>query len=103
MGVQIATCEGAIFKGKDMPRHARRQSAVRCAKVAELIEMPFGTWTRVGPRKHVLHGGAHWHNLANTIEPSVCDGDAAFYQIIFATCYFYFLRLSNTARPAANN
>jgi len=26
------------------------------AKTAELIEMPFGLWTRVGPRKHVLHG-----------------------------------------------
>jgi len=22
--------------------------------------------------------GAHWHNVANTIEPSVCGGDAAF-------------------------
>jgi len=31
------------------------------AKTAELIEMPFGMWTRVGPRKHVLvevHTGA---------------------------------------------
>jgi len=27
--------------------------------VAELIEMPFGMWTRVGPRKHVLHGDMH--------------------------------------------
>jgi len=25
-------------------------------KTAELIEMPFGMWTRVGPRKHVLDG-----------------------------------------------
>ena len=31
-----------------------------CAKkTAEQIEMPFGVWTRVGPRKHVLDGGAH--------------------------------------------
>jgi len=29
-----------------------------CAKAAEPIEMPFGIWTRVGPRKHVL-GGVH--------------------------------------------
>ena len=33
-------------------------SAVTCAKTAEPIEIPFGLWTRVGPRKHVL-GGAH--------------------------------------------
>ena len=28
-----------------------------CAKMAEPIEMLFGLWTRVGRRKHVLHGG----------------------------------------------
>jgi len=38
------------------------------AKIAELIEMPFGLWTQVGRWKHVLHG-AHWCNLANKIEP----------------------------------
>jgi len=27
------------------------------AKTAEPIETPFGVWTRVGPRKHVLDGG----------------------------------------------
>ena len=27
-----------------------------CAKTAEPIEMPFGLWTRDGPRKHVLDG-----------------------------------------------
>jgi len=36
---------------------------VSCAKAAEPIEMPFGTWTQVGTRKHVLggvHSGAMW-------------------------------------------
>jgi len=28
------------------------------AKTGEPIEMPFGVWTRVGPRKHVL-GAVH--------------------------------------------
>jgi len=28
-----------------------------CAKTAELIEMPFWKWTRVGPRNYVLDGG----------------------------------------------
>jgi len=56
--------------------------------------MQFGVWTRIiliililinntntnrmGPRKHVLHWGAHSRNLANAIEPPVCSRDAAF-------------------------
>jgi len=31
-----------------------------------------------GPRQDALHEGAHWRNVTNTIEPSVCGGDAAF-------------------------
>jgi len=34
--------------------------------------------------------GAHWHHLANTTEPSMCDGDAALCQITLTTCYYYF-------------
>jgi len=77
-------CEGAIFKGKNMPSHARRHSAVSCAKMAVSIEVP--TWTWVGRRKDVLHG-AYWRNVMNTIEPSVCGGDAALCQITLTTCY----------------
>jgi len=33
--------------------------------------------------------GAHWRNLANTNEPSVCGGDAALCQITLTTCYYY--------------
>ena len=29
--------------------------------------------------------GAHWRNLANTIDPSVCGGDAALCQITLTT------------------
>jgi len=46
------------------------------AKTAEQIEMPLGLWTRVGQRKHVLGGGAHWRHLAKTTEPSTCDSNA---------------------------
>jgi len=72
-----------------------RQSSVVCtsvgrsvtfvspAKTAEPIEMPFGIWTWVGPRKPVLGEGAHWRDLANTTEPSMCCGD----QITLTTCY----------------
>jgi len=31
--------------------HARRHSAVSCAKMAEPIELPFGLWTQVGQMK----------------------------------------------------
>ena len=51
---------------------------VSSVKTAELIEMPFGVWTRLGQRKHVLYGGAYQRNLANAIEPSMCGGDAVF-------------------------
>ena len=45
-------CEGAIIRGEDMPRHARRHFAISCAKMAEPIDLPFALWTRVGQRKH---------------------------------------------------
>jgi len=41
-GVQITPCEMAIFRGTDMPGHARQHSAVSYGKMAEPIEMQFG-------------------------------------------------------------
>ena len=38
------------------------------------------------------HGMAHWHDLANTIKPSVCGGDAALCQITLTTCYDSYYR-----------
>ena len=67
---------------------------VTAAKTAEPIEMPFGLYTRVGP-KHVLNEGAHWRRLANTSEPSMCGGDAAFCQIALSTCFL----LVDSAQP----
>jgi len=66
--------------------------AVRCAEMAEPIDLPFGLWTRVGRRKHEFnhirqvapmcpHGRAHWRHLANITKPSVCGGDAVLCQI----------------------
>jgi len=46
-----------------MPGHARRHSAVICAKTAEPIEMLFGLWTRMDRRKHVLHT---WKHIGST-------------------------------------
>jgi len=46
----------------------RSVTVVSPTKTAEPIEMPFGLWTRMGPRKHVLHGvaiGATWRIRLN--------------------------------------
>ena len=32
-------------------------TAMKCAKMAEPINVPFGMWTRVGPTSHELGGG----------------------------------------------
>ena len=71
MGSDPSMGRGNFKEQKAQPRSVVKysNSAVSCAKVAQPIEMPFGVWTRVGPRKHVLGGGAQWRNLANTIEP----------------------------------
>jgi len=37
-----------------MSHYARRHSTVSPAKVDEPIEIPFGFWTRVGPRNRML-------------------------------------------------
>ena len=66
-----------------MRGHAYEHYAVSCAQTAEPIEMPFGLWTRVGRRKRLLQR-SHWCHLANTIELSVCCGDAALCQINLA-------------------
>ena len=45
--------ERAILSGKRVDHCKVYQlSAVSSAKMAEPIEIPFGIWTRVGPRKH---------------------------------------------------
>ena len=59
------------------------------AKTAEPIDISFGIWTGVGPRKQVLDEGAHWRHLANTIEPSMCGSDAAF----LSNCFDHLLLL----------
>jgi len=42
-----------------------------------LVCMPIG----------VYYMGAHWRHLVNTMEPSMCGGDAALCQITLTTCY----------------
>ena len=94
----FAPCHGAIFRGKDMPGHARRHSAVSGAKLAEPIEMLFGLWTRLGRRKHVLRGvhtGATWRIPSNrpcaASMPPVCQITLTTVQKMttLTTCCYY--------------
>jgi len=39
-------------------------SAVSCAEMAELIDLLFGLWTRVGQRKHKFNYISHGHQCA---------------------------------------
>jgi len=75
-GVQIPLCVEQFLGERTYPGMPD-DTAVSCAKVTKPIEMPFALWTRLGRRKHMLYGRAHWRNLVNTTEPSVCGGDAA--------------------------
>ena len=58
-----------------------------CAKVAEAVEMLFGVWTHMGPRKHLLDGvyiGATWRiRLNHPCEVAM----QPFCQITLTTCY----------------
>ena len=57
MGIQIAPWVEAILRGEGAAYcQVYGHSAVSCAKTAETIKMPFGIWTRVGQRNHVLDG-----------------------------------------------
>ena len=55
------------------------------------IVSPAGTTVpiemQLGVLETIIRWGADWRQLANTIEPSVCGGDAALCQITLTTCY----------------
>jgi len=76
--------------------------------MAEPIDLPFGSWTWVGRRKHKFsricqvvpmcpYGMAHWRHLVNTSELSVCGVDAALCQITLSCC-FVFMSLQRSER-----
>jgi len=47
---------------------------------------------------NIITWGAHWSNLANTIEPSVCGGDEAICQLALASCL---LKPNSITQPAS--
>jgi len=58
--------------------------------MAELIEMPFGLWTWMGPKKDVLHRGAHWRNLQIRLHHPCRAAMQPFRQITMTSCYYYY-------------
>jgi len=84
MGIKIPMHKGAIFRVKRVsPRHAWTCPAVDILKArgrtcAELVQC----WCPL----ECTRWDAHWHNLANTFELSVCGGSVALCQITLTTC-----------------
>jgi len=80
-------CEWAILRERGHPNLKYGDSLPRAVqKMAEPMKTPYAAWTPVGPRKHVLDEGKYWRHLANTTEPSMYGGDAA-----FLSNYFHYL------------
>ena len=82
MGVEIPVRERAILRAKmrpaqDMSDRQYTQSGSAHQGSERVL---------CGCHCGVLNSGAHWHHLANTIEPSVCGGDAALCQITLSIC-----------------
>ena len=85
-------CARAILRGKGAARCKLGTFSPELCKTAEPIEMPFGEWTPVGPRKLVLDGvyiAATWrirldHPSAAAMRP--------FCQITLNTCYYSLAR-----------
>jgi len=46
--------QGPIFREMDILGHAQRHCALSYAKMAVRNQMPFGLWTRVWSKQHVL-------------------------------------------------
>jgi len=84
-GVEIPHANWGNFE-RGMAAHC---FAVSCAKTTVPIDMQFGMLSWVDPVNRVLYVGAHWRDLVNTTEPSMCCGDAALCQITLTTCLLW--------------
>jgi len=86
--VQIPTREEAILRGK--------RSWPRTCPAIDIFEVTQqgAALARCGCPLVYTRWGAHWLNLANTSEPSVCRGNAALCQTTLITCSG--MKLTNT-------
>jgi len=86
-------CEGTIFRGKNMPGYARRHYAMSCAKIDNRSRCLLHCGLKWAEGS-MCYMGAHWHNVANTTETSVCRSNAVLCQITVTSCYW--LKLLNS-------
>ena len=69
----------------------RSVTIVSPAKTAEAIEMPFGLWSRVVPRKHVLDGSVYWRHLTNVqLNRSCAAAMRPVVKYTLTSCYCYY-------------
>ena len=68
MGSRLPHAEGGILEEGICPGMPKTLPYLCCAEMTEQIEMPFGLWTRVGPRKRVL-GGMHSGATCGDLNP----------------------------------
>ena len=64
------------------PEHARTCPAVDILKATQQGAAPVKCGCRLGRTRW----SAHWRNLANRAEPSLCGGDAALCQMTLTSC-----------------
>jgi len=48
--------------------------------------------------KHVLGGVAHWRHLQNTIEQSMCGGDAACCQLLWLLVLYWWIHWATDSK-----
>ena len=95
-GVPVLPLEGTILAERVPRCKVWALSAVSCAETDEPIDLPLRLWTRVCLKKNKSNRirqvapmrpplWAHWRQLTNTTEPSVCSGDAVLCQITLTT------------------
>jgi len=78
---QFGFLKGKGAMGRPIVKYRGNVPCMSCTKTAELFEIAFGMLSGMGTGMHISRYSAHWRHVANTIEPSVCGGDAAFCQI----------------------
>ena len=77
------TWRGNLMAKRGRAGHARTCPAVTILGVTQRGVGPVWCRCQLG----CTRWGAHWHHLANTIDPPVCGGDAASCQITLTTCF----------------
>ena len=97
-GTQIPNAKGQLLGGKDMPGHARQHFVMSYAKWLNQSICSLGCglrWAEGNTNSIVFarwrqcafwEGTLAWRQVANTIEPSICRGDATLCQITLTTC-----------------